>query len=51
MAVRGLPRFVKLLLAAPGIDVNPPNKKGQIPLSGAASWSNSECLKLLLKVK
>ena len=37
VACRGLPRFMKRLLATPGIDVNQPDYKGVTPLSGAAN--------------
>ena len=43
VAYRGLSRFVKLLLDAPGTDVNLPNTKGETPHSGAASRGHPEC--------
>ena len=39
---------VKLLLAAPSIDVNKANYFGKTPLHEAASYGHSDCVKLLL---
>ena len=44
----GLTEVVKLLLAAPGIDINMADKDGETPLYCAAERGHAECVKLLL---
>ena len=39
---------MKLLLSAPGIDVNKANKRGETPLSMAINNGHKECAKLLI---
>ncbi|MBR2145314.1 MAG: ankyrin repeat domain-containing protein, partial [Akkermansia sp.] len=46
----GHAEVVKLLLAAPGIDVNKANKYGSTPLYWAARFGHAEVVKLLLAV-
>ncbi len=47
-AENGHTECVKLLLAAPGIDVNKPDDDGETPLYRAAENGHTECVKLLL---
>ena len=47
-AIAGHTECVKLLLTAPGIDVNIKDRHGNTPLHEAASAGHTECVKLLL---